>query len=143
MFYYLICIPYYCVLCVQRHGKNSYIILQQYIPKHSDLMIQPYTLCLIFMTLVSVFSPKCIFALLKMSKNVYWVVARLPQRLKSTLSRENETKIVIITHSDTLLSIHFKNIYFFTRTSLYCRLLVTGTFSFMLHVVNTYIHTSQ
>ena len=30
------------------------------------------------------FSPYCVFALLKMSKNVFWVVARLHQRLKST-----------------------------------------------------------
>ena len=30
------------------------------------------------------FFPYCVFALLKMSKNGFWVVARLPQRLKST-----------------------------------------------------------
>ena len=35
------------------------------------------------MILVSLFSPYCVFALLKMSKNVFCVVARLHQRLKS------------------------------------------------------------
>ena len=59
---------------------------------------------------------------MKMSKNVFWMVDRLPQSLKSTLclkkikktlilafeasgalSRENETKIVKITHSELYL----------------------------------------
>ena len=45
----------------------------------------PTTLCVIFMILVSLFfSINVVFVLLKMSKNMFWVVARLSQRLKST-----------------------------------------------------------
>ena len=64
-------IQYYCMYYVRSYSTIECMYL----------LMLTYTMCDFHDFDLTFFS---VFVLLKMSKNVFWVVARLPQRLKST-----------------------------------------------------------